>query len=229
MNTIRTLVMQWFNELDTYNKSELSHKYYKETISYNFTSLTGREIENIFYNEVIIKWFSSKTYHEQHELSDLYFDSRNPSLFIAEQVKEIYLKEHSKEEPALDFKYCKNEIEGGNKCYVQCDHCKEYYAPLEMEQPLSVNKDVEVDGEKTFEDFEEWIVVRLAETGFKGFTFDETKEIVDKAMESREKRKVEVNSWDDVFRLIKLETRSDSLTEKIVETLKNNYTLTKKQ
>jgi hypothetical protein len=60
MNTIRTLAMQWFNELDTYNKSELSHKYYKETISYNFTSLTGREIENIFYNDVVLVWYNNQ-------------------------------------------------------------------------------------------------------------------------------------------------------------------------
>lgn len=43
--------MQWFNEKDTYNKSELSHKYYKDSVSYNFTSLTGREIEEIWRKE----------------------------------------------------------------------------------------------------------------------------------------------------------------------------------
>lgn len=47
----REKAMQWFNDKDTYNKSELSHKYYKDSISYNFTSLTGREIEEIWRKE----------------------------------------------------------------------------------------------------------------------------------------------------------------------------------
>jgi hypothetical protein len=29
------------------------------------------------------------------------------------------------------FAYCQNEIEGGKMCNIQCDHCKEYYKPLE--------------------------------------------------------------------------------------------------
>lgn len=29
--------------------------------------------------------------------------------------------------------YCKSEIEGGRKCKYQCDHCNEYYKPLEEE------------------------------------------------------------------------------------------------
>ena len=83
MNTIRQLAMHYFNELDTYNKSELSHKYYKETISYNFTSLTGREIENIFYNEVILKWYVGK-------YGKIEFD------YNEKEIENIYLKEHSK-------------------------------------------------------------------------------------------------------------------------------------
>jgi len=30
------------------------------------------------------------------------------------------------------FSYCQSEIEGQCKCEVQCDHCKEYYKPLEL-------------------------------------------------------------------------------------------------
>lgn len=51
MNT-REQAIKWFNEKDTYNKSELSHKYFKDTISYNFTALTGREVEQIWREEV---------------------------------------------------------------------------------------------------------------------------------------------------------------------------------
>lgn len=28
--------------------------------------------------------------------------------------------------------YCQSEIEGNRKCKNQCEHCKEYYKPLEQ-------------------------------------------------------------------------------------------------
>ena len=37
-----------------------------------------------------------------------------------------------------DF-YCQRDIEGESKCEEQCDHCKEYYAPLENEH---MNEDI---------------------------------------------------------------------------------------
>lgn len=96
MNTIKDLAIKWWEDLSNREKAKLTFYF---DAGRRWEWLFEAEIESIFYQEVIIKWFSSKTYHEQHELSDLYFDSRNPSLFTAEQVKEIYLKEHSKEEP----------------------------------------------------------------------------------------------------------------------------------
>lgn len=39
------------------------------------------------------KWFANKSYLEQHDLSDKYFESRNPSLLTIEQVLDIYNKE----------------------------------------------------------------------------------------------------------------------------------------
>lgn len=32
---------------------------------------------------------------------------------------------------STQFNYCQNQIEGHRKCKEQCEHCKEYYAPLE--------------------------------------------------------------------------------------------------
>jgi hypothetical protein len=32
-----------------------------------------------------------------------------------------------------NFKYCQSQIEDNGKCETQCEHCKEYYAPLENE------------------------------------------------------------------------------------------------
>ena len=43
--------------------------------------------------EQAAKWFANKSYLEQHELSDKYFESRNPSLLTIEQVEEIWKNE----------------------------------------------------------------------------------------------------------------------------------------
>ena len=46
--------------------------------------------------------------------------------------------------------------------------------------------------------FEDWILIRLAETGHKGFTTDEFKEIVDKACESIEDKLQDISdAWSD--------------------------------
>lgn len=34
--------------------------------------------------------------------------------------------------------YCQSEIEGNRKCIDQCDHCQEYYKPLEN----NINKNI---------------------------------------------------------------------------------------
>jgi hypothetical protein len=31
----------------------------------------------------------------------------------------------------FDFRYCQSQIEDNGKCKRQCEHCKEYYKPLE--------------------------------------------------------------------------------------------------
>jgi hypothetical protein len=41
------------------------------------------------------------------------------------------------------FYYCQREIEGESECKQQCNHCKEYYYPLEQERKM--------------EDLKEWI------------------------------------------------------------------------
>jgi hypothetical protein len=41
------------------------------------------------------------------------------------------------------FYYCQREIEGQSECKQQCNHCKEYYYPLEQERKM--------------EDLKEWI------------------------------------------------------------------------
>jgi hypothetical protein len=43
------------------------------------------------------KWFTEKTYLEQHNLSDKYFESRNPSLLNLFQVEAMYVSEMQEE------------------------------------------------------------------------------------------------------------------------------------
>jgi len=77
--------MQWSNNLPPANKDYLMYIYYNIS-GRDFSDLTGREIENIFYNEVILKWYVDK-------FGKIEFD------YIEEEIENIYLKEHSKEEP----------------------------------------------------------------------------------------------------------------------------------
>lgn len=50
-----------------------------------------------------------------------------------------YIDKKRAEKPALNLQnvsksfYCQREIEGESICNKQCDHCKEYYAPLERQ------------------------------------------------------------------------------------------------
>ncbi len=46
------------------------------------------------------------------------------------------------------FRYCQSQIEDNGKCKEQCEHCKEYYAPLENEP-----KGAGVGGESLKENF----------------------------------------------------------------------------
>ena len=47
-----------------------------------------------------------------------------------------------------NFRYCQSQIEDNGKCETQCEHCKEYYAPLENEP-----KGLGVGGESLKENF----------------------------------------------------------------------------
>lgn len=97
MEKIRTLAMQWFNPLSSAEKTRLVDTN-PELFGgvRRWETLTGSEIENIFYNEVVKKWFYDEPLWvlvKNHQ------DAINAS---DSKIKEIYLKEHSKEEPKYD-------------------------------------------------------------------------------------------------------------------------------
>lgn len=144
MNTIRTLAMQWWNELPNNYKGDskggLAHKHGFENRS-SWRDLTGREIENIFYNEVIKVWYVK------------HLGVSNPLGFTIdgivpkEDVIAAYLEEHSKEEPTFAIEEFPLEepypIKLDEKLLDEC-------ASEIFEQPLSVNKDFEVDEDDTY-------------------------------------------------------------------------------
>ena len=58
------------------------------------------------------------------------------------------------------FRYCQSQIEDNGKCETQCEHCKEYYAPLENE-PTGLG----VGGESLKENFIDSNQAKIGEDG----------------------------------------------------------------
>jgi hypothetical protein len=128
MNTIKDLAKNWFNDLDIKEYHRLSPH----------SNLTDEEIENIFYNEVISVWYDKLGYEQQGKLIEKYVGV----LVSIEQIKEIYLKEHSKEEPTVQVMEMFDEVDG-SKTFITKEDLEKIAA-----QPLSVKKHIEVDEEK---------------------------------------------------------------------------------
>jgi hypothetical protein len=84
MNTIKDLSEQWWRNFPIKRNIELLSKYHPDD-----ESLYYKKIENIFYNEVILKWYVDK-------YGKIEFD------YNEEEIKNIYLKEHSKEQPKVE-------------------------------------------------------------------------------------------------------------------------------
>jgi hypothetical protein len=100
-------------------------------------------------DDEFLEWFVKNPSCEEVEIADLWKDG-NPSthdmyqiIIPQEEPKDVVLGYKTsldaqmldKVEPKQErFNYCQSEIEDGGKCTIQCDHCKEYYAPLELEQ-----------------------------------------------------------------------------------------------
>jgi hypothetical protein len=83
MNTIKDLAKNWWATLNWSLRDSLSNFYYNGAIQ---STLLDEEIENIFYQEVILKWYVGK-------YGKVEFD------YNEKEIRNIYLKEHSKEEP----------------------------------------------------------------------------------------------------------------------------------
>ena len=86
MNTIKDLAKNWWATLNWSLKDSLSNFYYNGAIQ---STLLDEEIENIFYQEVILKWYVGK-------YGKVEFD------YNEKEIRNIYLKEHTKEHPIYD-------------------------------------------------------------------------------------------------------------------------------
>lgn len=123
--TIRQLAMQFWTDLEQSKKVELFLEYERNnfTPAQGCNQLTGREIEGIFYQNIIIKWW--KIYQETHKIY---------LVTSVEDIKEIYLRELLKNE-CWD---CKGKIVDG---ICNCNRI------FEQPKDLYINKglDYEID------------------------------------------------------------------------------------
>ena len=71
----------------------------------------------------ISKVYSPKPDFNHHKWGDSWIESI--TMFRECGVEVVWTREC--------YTYCQSEIEGDRMCYSQCDHCKEYYKPLEDE------------------------------------------------------------------------------------------------
>jgi hypothetical protein len=219
MNTIRQLAMQWFNPLSSAEKTRLVDTN-PELFGgvRRWETLTGSEIENIFYNEVIVKWWDSL---DASKMGDFLYHLRDGMDSMEEVTKAeictLYIKEHSKEEPYIN---------------------KGLDYMIDLEQPLSVNKDVEVDEEKTYPCIKCNKLRTKAEGGTTFSVCDDCWNKPKVEVDSWNKPKVEVDSWNEAQKeyhklySVKSVSGLDILSipqRHLFKWLEQHYTLTKKQ
>jgi len=232
MNTIKDLAVQWWESLPIKRNKELLFKYHPDE------SLDYKKIENIFYNEVIVKWFYNDYYNTLVTPEAGY----RANLMTADDIISLYLKGHSKPKKVLreinidvSFELSKEREEEIDN--LMKEHSKEETTLVTsaeqldeimdeiFEQPLSVNKDIEVGEEKTYP----CIKCNKLRTKAEGGT---TFSVCDDCWN---KPKVEVDSWDEAniryeeyIKNCKIK-KDPFFTDDYIGWLRINYTLTKKQ
>lgn len=91
--------------------------------------------------ELAADWFASKSYLEQHSLSDKYFESRHPSLLTIEQVEEIWKKE-------TQVAYCEKVTCNNSDCKSGCKELK--YRNKSNQKQSPADEIIELVGENNF-------------------------------------------------------------------------------
>ena len=135
MNTIKDLAIKWCKDLSNREKAKLT--FYFDAVR-RWEELFEAEIENIFYQEVILKWGIVQI--------------SNIAYYKKEEVIEIYLKEHTKEQPqsvdnTIDVEevqqpYFKGKGEHSvNELEKMCQQYKDYVSHINS-QPKAIYNDV---------------------------------------------------------------------------------------
>jgi hypothetical protein len=250
MYNIRNLATQWFNTLPFAEKIKLIGS------TKRWDSLTGLEIENIFYNEVVLKdWWDKLGYSEQGKL----IEKHCGVLTDGDNIKDMYLKEHSKEE-SKGLNYKKLDKKFTEKLNTFDKESIEKWS--EKQKPLLVNKNVEVDEgfnkwlenkkHQYFENKEECYQDILSSTTsaidqYLKSPYQAQKGVLESAVKCNEmflefceqQPKVEDNSWDEVAKILSNTkyrlplSKSDTAVyavdiTKAIEILKEHYPLIKK-
>jgi hypothetical protein len=86
-------INDWYNSDLGINKLGSTTRYvekYREKVIATISPFKIEELPMLELPNPAYDWFASKSYLEQHSLSDKYFESRNPSLLTNEQVTEMY-------------------------------------------------------------------------------------------------------------------------------------------
>ena len=65
---------------------------------------------------------------EKEQIKDAYNDGYFGDAYKYKDWEDYFNQTYNQNK---SFTYCQSEIEGQSICDKQCDHCKEYYAPLE--------------------------------------------------------------------------------------------------
>ena len=143
--TVSTLrqALDWWNNLPVWG---VPSKEYYMGLYYSDDTVTPEKIEQIWLKETqstrqqAAQWFANKSFLEQFELSDKYFDSKNPSLFTIEQVEEIWLEEmqHQSEEKTIE----QHSDKSNKKQYSQeeVDYLLDQQAAITTAQILKSNQ-----------------------------------------------------------------------------------------
>lgn len=172
MATIQQLAKNWWIALNWSLKDVLSNFYYEVIQS----TLLDKEVENIFYNEVIIKW-----YQENHKTKHI----------IPKNIKiATYLKEHTKEQPTLDEEVAELEAELWNSPTG---------APESLGQSQSVDNTIEMKHLEQPQILKDFITAIRSE--FKDENWDYLDFIADRVIKKQPKANEDV--WDELAVLLK--------------------------
>ena len=158
--------MKWWEAFPMFQsiRTDYANKYYPTRC---WKYLTDEEIENIFYNEVVLTWWNNLKIGVPIMLISTYLKKANYKFPTNEEIKEIYLKEHSNTiTPAKVFDDL-NDLMSNKGIFSS--------------NPLSVNKDVEVKHLKQPQIIKDFISAIKSE--FKNENWDYLDFIADRVIE----------------------------------------------